>query len=305
MIKGKCKNCGKEIIRKGNNQPVFCSLKCKAKWQKEQKPIDEKWLHEKYIVEKLSTYDIAKIIRRNPKRVYEWLKSYSIPTRQRGENLKGEDNYMKRPNVGSPFKGKKHTKEVRKILSEKAKKPRPYLRGKKNGMYGRREELNPNWKGGGSPERQSFYSSCKWANLVRSIWERDKASCQRCGRKKIKNEEFHIHHIKSFTEYPELRFMFNNCVLLCNECHQWVHSKENKEKCFLKEKTKKKFQKRKIYSEEEINKIARENNMITVDCLKDDNQITIEPEKGDTIYEFTRLADKNKFTLTWSEFDDT
>ena len=65
------------------------------------------------------------------------------------------------------------------------------------------------------------------------------------------------------------------------------------------------FTKNKNYSLPEIINVCDKNDLITVDCLKDDNQITIEPEKGDTIYEFTRLADKNKFTLTWSEFDDT
>ncbi len=44
--------------------------------------------------------------------------------------------------------------------------------------------------------------------------------------------------------------------------------------------------------------------MITVDCLKDDNQITVEPEGGDTIYEFSRL-DEDKFILTWSEIDNS
>jgi len=60
------------------------------------------------------------------------------------------------------------------------------------------------------------------------------------------------------------------------------------------------FEFNKIYSEGEISEISRENNMITVDCLKDDNQITIEPEGGDTVYEFT-LFENGKFKLTWKE----
>lgn len=66
---------------------------------------------------------------------------------------------------------------------------------------------------------------------------------------------------------------------------------------------KKIFQKRKIYSEEEINRLSAKNNMITVDCLKDDNQITVEVEGVDPVYEFTCLGN-DKFVLTWSEFDD-
>lgn len=67
---------------------------------------------------------------------------------------------------------------------------------------------------------------------------------------------------------------------------------------------KKIFRKKRIYSEEEIIEIAGENNMVTVDCLKDDNQITVEPEGGDTVYEFSRLGE-DKFILTWSEFDNS
>jgi len=41
---------------------------------------------------------------------------------------------------------------------------------------------------------------------------------------------------------------------------------------------KKIYRKNKIYSEEEINNIATINKMITVDCLKDENMISIEKE---------------------------
>ena len=61
--------------------------------------------------------------------------------------------------------------------------------------------------------------------------------------------------------------------------------------------------KNKIYSEEEINNIATINKMITVDCLKDENMISIEKEGEDCLFEFTRIKG-DKFLLTWSEFDN-
>ena len=60
------------------------------------------------------------------------------------------------------------------------------------------------------------------------------------------------------------------------------------------------FELNKVYTEEEIIKISAENNMVTVDCLKDDNQITVEFEGGDALYEFTLLKN-GKFKLTWKE----
>lgn len=101
------------------------------------------------------------------------------------------------------------------------------LNGEQNGMYGRYGELNPNWRGGITPERQAFYVSEEWKNIVPIIWKRDKATCQKCGYKKDRHGAFHIHHIVPF-EIAELRVDKNNLILLCKDCHDWIHSKKNK-----------------------------------------------------------------------------
>ena len=66
---------------------------------------------------------------------------------------------------------------------------------------------------------------------------------------------------------------------------------------------KKIYRKNKIYSEEEINNIATINKMITVDCLKDENMISIEKEGEDCLFELRKVGE-NKFLLTWSEFEN-
>lgn len=60
------------------------------------------------------------------------------------------------------------------------------------------------------------------------------------------------------------------------------------------------FELNKIYTEDEINERCKKNNLYTTNCIKDDNQIAVEPEGGDTVYEFTLLKD-GKFKLTWKE----
>ena len=95
-------------------------------------------------------------------------------------------------------------------------------------MYGKTGEANPNWKGGVTPERQALYSSLEWAEVVKVVWARDKAICQRCGE-----PGKHIHHIVSFA-VPELRADADNLILLCRDCHSWVHSRKNTEGEFVK-----------------------------------------------------------------------
>ena len=63
------------------------------------------------------------------------------------------------------------------------------------------------------------------------------------------------------------------------------------------------FTKDKIYTEEELNKIASANSMITVNCLKEDNQITLEFEGEENLFELTRAKD-NGFILTWCYLDN-
>jgi len=101
-------------------------------------------------------------------------------------------------------------------------------------MWNKKGELNPNWKGGVTLERQEFYISRQWKKVCQDVWKRDNATCQRCFIKRKETDiPFHIHHIKSFSD-KQLRADKNNLLLLCEVCHQWVHSKSNLKKEFIK-----------------------------------------------------------------------
>jgi 5-methylcytosine-specific restriction enzyme A len=84
-----------------------------------------------------------------------------------------------------------------------------------------------------TPERQSFYVSQEWKRVCIAVWKRDNATCCRCGAEEKTDMPFHIHHIKSFRD-KELRADINNLVLLCESCHQWVHSKGNKNNDYIR-----------------------------------------------------------------------
>lgn len=62
------------------------------------------------------------------------------------------------------------------------------------------------------------------------------------------------------------------------------------------------FFKNKKYQFSEISEICNRNDLVIVDCLKDENMISVEAcnngELGDCIFEFKRI-ERNLFKLTW------
>ena len=257
MITTRCEWCGKEIKRKGNRPGRFCSLTCKGEWQKTQKPVDKDWLYQKYVVEGLGTYQIGKLVNRNPKQVYEWLIGYDIEIRKRDWSIESGtqpfhdrdwlyDQYVNKElsaqEIASQFdvtEGlilfwlRKHDIE-RRTINEARDVKYWGLPGEVNGMFGRRGEKSVNWKGGCTPERQAFYATPEWAEAVKVVWRRDDAKCQRCGAHADHNRLMHIHHIVSFA-VKELRAEPSNLVLLCAQCHRFVHNPKNVNREFMKD----------------------------------------------------------------------
>lgn len=99
---------------------------------------------------------------------------------------------------------------------------RPQTTGSKNGNY----------KGGGTKDKQSFYTSIEWKMVCESIYDRDEYKCRRCKVKKRHGLLFHTHHIAPYC-YVKTRLDPLNLVLLCKPCHNFVHSKLNITKEFL------------------------------------------------------------------------
>lgn len=259
MANSNCKYCGHEIVRRGVKIPVFCSLKCKGDWQREQKEsagITPEWLYQKYVVEQMSTYEIGELVNRDSKRVWEWLKGYGIPLREREWSIEPNpailyqqpewlrEQYLTEKHSSAEIAAQfgVHTQNIIYFLRRfniptrdmtEARKAKYWgASGDKNPMYGKRGKEVPNWKGGCTPERQAFYSSLEWAAAAKSVWRRDKGTCQRCQIKANGGPQFHIHHIISFA-VKTYRAEPSNLVLLCAPCHQWVHSKKNANREFI------------------------------------------------------------------------
>ncbi len=197
---------------------------------------NKEWLFEQYITNRKSCDEIALTEKRDSKTIWSWVKKFKIPTRKRGAESSG-GTFSKGHKKGI---GRVHTEETKNKIREARIKDGhvPYL---KNGVHWLKgtKELSPNWQGGLTPERQAYYSSEKWVQLVKAVWKRDNAICQKCGKHhntEINRGNFHIHHIISFQK-KEHRDKLENLVLLCKECHRWVHSNKNISKQFIKTQT--------------------------------------------------------------------
>ena len=95
-------------------------------WREPQPFREKSWLEHEYVERGRSTGDIAAQFGVTDAAIIHWLKKHGIP---------------------------------RRSVSEARKLKRWGAVGADNPMWNRRGELNPNWKGGVTPERQAFYQS--------------------------------------------------------------------------------------------------------------------------------------------------
>ncbi|MBA7541982.1 hypothetical protein ES705_34298 [subsurface metagenome] len=123
-----------------------------------------------------------------------------------------EETRKKMSNGHKDIKRSPFSEEHRKNMSKSQK-----------GKYG---EKNPNWKGGITPKNHLIRNSDEFENWRKSVFERDNYTCRKCNKRG--GLYLHAHHIKSFAEYPELRFRVSNGITLCEDCHRKTDNYGNK-----------------------------------------------------------------------------
>lgn len=109
-------------------------------------------------------------------------------------------------------------KTTRNAKGKTWKMPEGFDNGAKERWLG---ENNPNWAGG---KRKTYihYRNADYKNWREKVFERDNYICQICGRKGC---YLHPHHLKSYTKYPLLRYVIDNGLTLCVNCHHIVHAR--------------------------------------------------------------------------------
>lgn len=81
-------------------------------------------------------------------------------------------------------------------------------------------ESHGNWKGGVTPERNREESTSAYKAWRKAVFANANNKCQKCGS----SEKLETHHIKNFSDYPELRETVSNGACLCRKCHKKFHS---------------------------------------------------------------------------------
>jgi transposase-like protein len=167
-------------------------------WREETKLWNKEWLFKQYIIKQRSMQDIATEMSVSEPAVRHWIQEHNIESRD--------------------------ISEARKIKYWGAS-------GEDNPMWNKRGELSPNWKGGFTPDRQKLYASVEWKTALQEVWERDAGTCQHCKVVKRKEIAFDIHHIIPYATGVRVADP-TNLVLLCKDCHKFIHSKKNIESLF-------------------------------------------------------------------------
>ena len=125
--------------------------------------------------------------------------------------------------------GKRHSEETRKRMSEshKIKGTGKWMMGKKHSIYTRKKQSDahkgekaPAWKGGITPQNEKIRQGIEIRLWRESVFIRDNYTCQKTG---IKGGKLECHHIKNFSQYPELRFAIDNGITLSEKAHKEFH----------------------------------------------------------------------------------
>lgn len=92
-------------------------------------------------------------------------------------------------------------------------------------------ENHPNWQGGITKESFKIRNSFLYKQWRDAIYKRDNYTCTCCGEKEKVSGKLEAHHIKSFADFPELRFDIDNGRTLCKDCHRKTDTYLNKGRC--------------------------------------------------------------------------
>lgn len=103
-------------------------------------------------------------------------------------------------------------------------------KGKRCLSCSKKGELNPQsgkvpWNySEDTPEKTRIRGSIEYRLWREAVFARDNWTCQKCSSR---GGVIHAHHIKTFSDYPELRTSIENGITLCKKCHKIHHARSH------------------------------------------------------------------------------
>lgn len=119
-------------------------------------------------------------------------------------------------------KGKHILEKTRKKISEASKGRKFSEEHKRKIGNAQKEEKGNNWQGGITPENLKIRNSIEISLWREAVFARDNWTCQKY---KIKGGKLHCHHIKNFSQFPELRTAIENGITFSKKAHREFHKK--------------------------------------------------------------------------------
>ncbi len=83
-----------------------------------------------------------------------------------------------------------------------------------------RDNNGHNWQGGIEQVNRKERGRIEFRLWREGIYSRDNWTCQKC---RVRGYKLHPHHIRNFSQYPELRFVIDNGITFCKGCHLEFH----------------------------------------------------------------------------------
>ena len=168
-------------------------------WREPKPYWDRDWLYRRYAVEGASAQEIALEQGCGENNILYWLHKHGIQPRT--------------------------TSETRKVKYWG-------VSGTTNPMFGVRDSNNPRWKGGKGSRPQGRVEYRAWREGVIAVYGH---RCLVCGKTPIVGRDLQAHHLKSWKEYPNLRYDVSNGITVCSSCHPRLHSQRRVNGRFARE----------------------------------------------------------------------
>jgi hypothetical protein len=212
-----CKQCGHIFLNtmKGARIKVYCSIECLSSYM--QKTRSCLYCGSTMVYNRQNQRTNKKFCSKScsTKHRHEFGQSYEMKQRLSDAKTGVPLTDFHKEQLSKAKKGKpilhfiNNMDAIKKKISESLiGKPQPWNRG----------ENHPNYVDGGKSqwERQKAMGRVEYKNWRRYVFERDDFTCQHCGKR---GSKIQADHIKSWRDYPELRYDVNNGRTLCKSCH--------------------------------------------------------------------------------------